>query len=399
MTPQEHPSVHPLYSEYAQQRERSGLCITKAAGGPRYCLYRFADVSAALKDARFGAAPAPESLLRALRWTGFGFLSKIIESGLLIALNPPDHTRMRKIIEPFFSGRMMELMKPRVEETIDALLTRVRIAGRFDLIADVAVPLPTQMIAEIFGFPKDDLPLLKRWSDDLAPLIDSDLQRSSWIRRLKAFLGFRSRVKQLVSLRRQVPKPDLLSALAEAQYGSGDLTENEVVGTAIFVLTAGHATTAHLIGSAIYLLLNHRHEFNRLKEDPSLVDRVVEETLRLESPIQRTGRVLREDIELQGQRIPRGAKIRLMLGSANRDPRQFSNPDHFDPSRAEGRHVGFGGGIHQCIGLHLARLEARLVINALLQRFPNLIADPQELRWVSGTKFRGLSRFLVRAVV
>lgn len=387
-----------IYRDYAEHRERAAVHVTEAVGGARYCLYRYADVAAALKDRRFGAAPAPAPLLRALRWTGFGSLATVFESGLLVALNPPDHTRLRRIIDPFFSGKAAELMKPLVQETIEQLLAEVQPTGRFDLIADFAAPLPTRVIAEVFGFPKEDLPRLKQWSADLASLIDSDFQRTAWMRRLSAFFGFRRRIRQLIAFRRHAPAKDLLSTLAHARHVTGDLSEAELVGTTIFVLTAGHATTTHLIGSAAQLLLSHPRELDRLREDPGLVDQATEEAIRLETPIQRTGRVLLEDVEVQGQRIRRGAKIRLMLGSANRDPRRFENPDRFDLLRADSRrHVGFGGGIHQCLGLHLARLETRLAIGALVSRFPGLALVGEETRWVEGTKFRGPSRLVVRA--
>jgi pimeloyl-[acyl-carrier protein] synthase len=290
------------------------------------------------------------------------------------------------------SGRL----KQRVEEIAEQLLEHVHKLGQFDLIADFAAPLPVRIITELIGFPQSDLGQLKQWTDDLAPLIDSDLQRSAFRRRITAFLRFRRRVQELIKERWCEPQRDLLSALARAHYGTGELSQAEIVGTAIFVLTAGHATTTHLIGTGIQSLLNHRRELNRLRTDPSLIGRAIEEMVRFNSPIQRTGRVLLEEIELHGQRIPRGSKVRLMVGVANRDPRRFKNPDQFDILRSRNTHVGFGGGIHQCIGLQLARIEASVAIGALVQRFPRLTRLNDEVQWVKGTKFRGLAKFAVK---
>lgn len=385
-----------LYQEYHERREKAGVHEIEAAGGKRYSLYRYADVASAFKDIRFGAAPASPWILRALRWSGLGFLAQVVEKGLLIALNPPEHTRLRKIIEPFFTGRAVDQMKSRVCEQVEALLAPVLPGQEVDLIAQFAAPLPTRIIAELIGFPPSDFERLKRWSDDLAPLIDSDLQRSALPRRIRAFLGFRRRVKEIIQERWRDPQEDLLTALAKAHYGEQRLTEAEVVGTAIFVLTAGHATTAHLIGSCLNVLLDRPDIARQLRDDLRLVDRLIEETLRLESPLQRTGRVLLEDVVIEGRRIPRGAKIRLVMGSANRDPRRFSHPEQFDLMRADNRHLGFGSGIHQCVGLQLTRLEARIAIGELLQRFSTFERVEPQRHWIPGTKFRGLTHLKVK---
>ena len=391
----ERVTVDPYYREHSEYHERARVHVVNAAGGPRYCLSRYIDVANAFKDPRFGAAPAPLNLRRALRWIGLGSIADVVEFGIVVAVNPPDHTRLRKVMEPFFRGRERRL-KQRVDEITKQLLAPVQNQGGFDLIADFAAPLPIRIITELVGFPQSELSQLKQWSNDLAPLVDSDLQRSAFARGITAFLGFRRHVKELIRKRWREPRGDLLSALAHAHYVTGDLSQAEIVGTAAFVLIAGHATTTHLIGTGILSLLNFPQELNRLRSDPSLIGRAVEEMVRFNSPIQRTGRVLLEDIELHGQRIPRGSKVRLLIGAANRDPRRFENPEQFDILRARNNHVGFGGGIHQCIGLQLARIEAGIAISALVQRFPKLSRLTEEIRWVKGTKFRGLTEFVVK---
>lgn len=385
-----------FYQQNSELREGEALQVIDATGGPRYCLYRYEDVLAALKDSRFEAAPAPSSFLRILRWIGLGVLANTLESGILISLNPPDHTRMRNVIEPFFRGRAMAAWKPRVEANIEHLLDHISQSGQFDLVSDFAAPLPTRVIAEIFGFPEEDMALLQQCSDNIAPLLDSDLYRSALVRRLTAFLKFRRRVIQLVKERHCEPREDLLSTLAHAYLVTGELSKDEVVGMAVFVFTAGHETTKNLISSCVLILLKHPEILAQVRENPGLIDRVVEETLRLEGPVQRTARVLREEVELHGQRVPCGAKIRLMIGAANRDPRHFDNPDQFDIARSDKQHLGFGGGIHHCIGLRLGRLETSIAIGAIFQRFPGLKLVNEECRWGISTKLRGLSELIVQ---
>jgi len=382
--------------DFSGNFENSRVHVVNAAGGPRFCLDRYDDVLAAFKDRRFGAAPASPALLRALRWTGFGSIAAVVESGLLVALNPPDHTKLRKIVDPFFRSLETDGLKLRVQGIIDQLVCNIDKASHFDLVADFAAPLPTQIITELIGFPESDVAQLKQWTSALAPLIDSDLQRAELVQRMKAFSAFRRRVESLIKDRLRDPREDLLSKLAHAHYVTGELSQAEIVGTAMFVLSAGHATTTHLIGTGVLSLLEHPRELDRLRDDMSLIDGAVDEMIRFNSPIQRTGRVLLEEIEIRDQRIPRRAKVRLMIGEANRDPRRFENPARFDILRPRNRHVGFGGGIHQCIGLHLARVEARMAIAALIQRFPGLTRAGDQTRWIHGTKFRGLAELALR---
>ena len=370
--------------------------IVKGPGGSRFCLDRRDDVAAAFKDKRLGAATAPRHLLHALRWTGLGSVADVGASGLMVALNPPDHTRLRKVVDPVFRGVEGEAMARRIKNLADELAARIPKSGDFDLISDFAAPLPTRIVTELIGFPQTDLAKLKLWTEALAPLIDSELQNASFTRSILAFLGFRRRVMVLIKQRLHEPRGDLLSKLAHAHFVTGDLSEPEVVGTAVFVLTAGHATTTHLIGTGVLTLLQHPEQWERLRDDPTLIDSAVEEMIRFNSPIQHTGRVALEDIDFDGRHIPRNAKIRLMIARANRDPRRFDSPDAFDIARAKNRHVGFGGGIHQCIGLQLARLETRIAILTLIDRFPHLKRASHQLHWVKGKKFRGLKELPLR---
>ena len=214
---------------------------------------------------------------------------------------------------------------------------------------------------------------------------------------LIAFFRFRGRVLRLVAERKDNPKDDLLSALAGAHHGTGTLTRDEVVGAATLTLTAGHVTTRHLLTNSVHLLLQNPDVLAQAQQDPTGFDKITEEAIRLLSPLQTTGRVTTQDVEVAGRKIPAGSKIRLFLGAANHDPRRFKNPDKFDTERPNPRHLGFGGGIHYCIGIHLARVEVRIALRELFRRFPNLAAVDDGVKWGASRKFPGIATFRVRA--
>jgi cytochrome P450 len=385
------------YSEYARLREAAQVQVTEAAAGPRFCLYRYDDVLRALQDRRFGAARAAPLFTRALRLGGFSGLADVVESGVLVNLDPPHHTRLRRVVGRFFRRSSIAGLRARIEAIAHGLIDALPCDDAFDLVEHYAAPLPIMVIAELFGFPEEDLPRLKAWSDDLTPLIDSDLQLASLVRAVRAFDQFRTHVDAAIEARRRDPREDLLSALAHARHVTAELTAAECAGTAAFVLAAGHETTTHVIASGMLTLLEHPQELERLRDHPDRVTGAVEEMLRFESPIQRTGRVLHEEIDIGGRKIPKGAKIRLVIGAANRDPRRFVDPDRFDIGRTDNPHLAFGAGPHHCMGSSLARLELDIALNTLLQRMPRLRRDARPPEWMPGTKVRGLRRLPVKA--
>ena len=384
-----------LFDEYAKQREQAPIHIVDAPGGHRHCIYRYDDVAAAFKDQRFGGARTPPHVLRILRWIGLSTLANAAEQGFYASLDAPDHTRIRKVMDPTFAPRSVKAREPRITEIVGQFLVRLDGRREFDVVSDFAAPLPAWVIADLYGFPPPERDAVRRWTDDLLPMVDPEIRKNTFLRSLRAFFKFRGRVLQLTKLRKDDPRDDLLSALAEAYHRSGTINRDEMIGSAALALTAGHVTTRHLLTNCVRLLLENPAVLDQAKQNPELYETVVEESARLLSPIQTTGRVMAEDVELADQTIPRGAKVRLFIGAANHDPRRFENPESFDVDRAVGRHLGFGGGIHYCIGIHLARLEVKIALTELFRRFPNLRAVEGELQWGASRKFLGMSRFMV----
>ncbi|MEO0676351.1 MAG: cytochrome P450 [Pseudomonadota bacterium] len=385
-----------LFDEYADRREEASIQIVDAPGGERHCIYRYEDVSAALKDKRFGGAKTPPNVLKLLRRIGLSALANAAEHGFFASLDAPDHTRVRKVMDPTFAPRSVKARAPQITQIVHQFLDRLEGRAEFDLVADFAAPLPAWVIADLFGFPEEETDAVRRWTDDLLPMVDPEIRKNALLRSLWAFFKFRGRVIQIAKLRKDDPRDDLLSALAEAHHKTATITRDEMIGSAALALTAGHVTTRHLLTNCVRLLLDNPAVLERAQADPELYGVVVEESARLLSPLQTTGRVTTEEVELADQTIPQGAKVRLFIGAANHDPRRFEAPAAFDVDRGAGRHLGFGGGIHYCIGIHLARLEVKIALTELFRRFPDLRAVDDELDWGASRKFLGMTEFRVQ---
>lgn len=379
-----------LYENYRQLREASAVHVLDAPGGRRYCVLRYHDVAAAFKDPRLRAAKLPPAILNALRRIGLGSFATIADTGVMVTLDPPEHTRLRHLVEGFFRNRTIRTWHERVEALADELLDRCGKRRQMDIVTNYAALLPTMVITQLMGFPREDHLRLKRWSDDLAPMLDTDLQVLGLARAGRALVAFREYLAHVVEQRRRVPRDDLVSTLVHTESGDDPLDESELLGMCVFILGAGHVTTRNLIANGVLSLIRYPDQMARLRAQPALLESTVEEVLRFESPIQRTGRVLSEDVQLDDTLIPAGAAVRLMIGSANRDPRRFANPDTLDIGREDNRHVGFGGGAHACLGLHLARLEGQVALGALLRRFSRIKLATNSLTWIPGEKLRGL---------
>ncbi|MEM6728417.1 MAG: cytochrome P450 [Pseudomonadota bacterium] len=386
-----------LFDENAKLREQSPVHIVDGPGGLRYGIYGFDEVSAALKDRRFGAPQLPGRVLRLLRLVGLSALANAAEFGFFASLNAPDHTRVRKVMDPTFSPRAVKAREPQIRATVTEFLDRLEGRDTFDLVADFAAPLPAWIIADVFGFPPEERDAVRRWTDDLLPIVDAETRRNALVRSVMAFFRFRRRVLAIVRKRKDDPRDDLLSSLSEAYLKTRTITRDELVGSAALALTAGHVTTRHLLTNCVRLLLQNPDALARALSDDAALETVIEETTRLLSPIQTTGRVTTEEVDVAGHKIPKGAKIRLFLGSANHDARRFERPREIDVDQRVRRHLGYGGGIHFCLGIHLARVEVRIAIKELFRRFPNLAAIEEDVTWGRSTKFLGVERFPVHA--
>jgi cytochrome P450 len=369
---------------------------TESGGGTYFETDSYHEVNTLLKDKRIGSPPAPSLLLRVLRVIGLRSLANAVEHGFMVLHNPPSHTRLRKVVEPFFVRRAVDAMEPEILRVVTKLLDSVADKPEFDLVDEVAMRLPTLVVSGIFGFAEDDADWLNKTATNLAPLGDQELHRRHVIPGARSFLQFRRRVLELVKDRHKNPRADFLTALAEAHYAPGGMTEDEIVGTAAMVFTAGHTTTAYLITSCILMLAENPEVMVRVRANPEDIDKVVEEVLRLHSPIQRVARMALDDIEMPDRVIRKGTVMRLSIAGANRDSDRYGNAGEMDLDRPTTHHLAFAAGAHFCFGLHLARLETRIILNEMIDRFPNLSVPPQDIRWRHGTKFHGLDHLKVR---
>jgi pimeloyl-[acyl-carrier protein] synthase len=285
--------------------------------------------------------------------------------------DPPDHTRLRGLVSQAFTPRVIERMRPHIEDIVNRLLDRVQNANALDMIADLAYPLPVTVICEMLGVPTDAHSGIHQWSKDLARSLDAlgmPTDEDVLTRGRAAQQAMLDYFRDLIRERRQTPRDDLLSLLIAAEEQGDRLTEGELLITCILLFVAGHETTVNLIGNGVLALLNHPEEFAKLRSEPALLPAAVEELLRYDSPVQRTGRITDTDVELDGRKIPKGSLVVTAIGAANRDPAHFPDPDRLNITRRDNRHVAFGFGIHFCLGAphidrrrHGARLERYLL--------------------------------------
>jgi cytochrome P450 len=353
---------------------------------------RYDDVARALRDPRWRRTPPDGSNVG---WgSGLPAISSVMSS-LFLMMDPPDHTRLRGLVNRAFTPAAVAAMEARIREIVGERLDTIADRPAFDLIADFAFPLPATVIAEMLGVPTEDIARFKRWSDSFAVLLDFapdidvlELEQS--------MMEFAAWIRGLAAARRADPQDDLLSALVE-HHGGDALTEGELVATVILLIAAGHETTTNLIGNGVLHLLRNPEQLERLRADHSLAGTMVEEILRLEPPVQATSRIAGEAITDYGLPIEPGQEVLLSLAAGNRDPAVFEAPDSFDIGRSPNRHLAFGLGPHFCIGSPLARLQGRIALVALVDRFPGLQLADDALTpaWRQSLVFRGLERLIV----
>jgi len=398
------PLVHPLvrsvrewpYPLYRRLRENDPVHRSRAISG--WFLFRHADCLAVLRDQRFSADDRNfVGYARQRSWEiadGLADPDQPDEPPML-RRDPPDHTRLRRLVSKAFTPRAIERLRARVETLTEELLDRLARQGTFDLIHDFAVPLPVTVIAEMLGIPSADFVMFKRWSDHLVGFLDPLASPGPEV--LRATIEeFDAYMMRLADVRRREPADDLLSALVQAEEQGDRLSPQELQGTIALLLAAGNETTTNLIGNGVLALLRHPEQLARLHAEPGIADRAVEELLRWDSPVQLTMRIPTEPIELAGVRFEPHQAVVVVLGSANHDPVAFPRPDVLDVAREPVEHVAFGYGIHFCLGAQLARLEGEVALRELARRFPNMqLADAQP-RWRRLTFLRGVETLPLR---
>ncbi|MEH6948470.1 cytochrome P450 [Bacillus sp. JJ634] len=320
---------------------------------------------------------------------------KNIQNDMMLFKNQHDHKRLRMLVSKVFSPSVVENYRPYIEETVNDLLNKVQNKRQMDIVTDFAFPLASLIIAKILGVPSEERNQFREWAVSLIETIDFTRTRGTLVNGNDTTMLLIVYFKKLIKKRKQAPQDDLISMLIrEEQYGD-QLTDEELLATCILLVIAGHETTVNLISNSILTLLNHPEQLRMLKENPLLIKTAVEEFLRYESPTQMTARIALEDIELNGVTIKKGEQVYIMLGAANRDPKKFVEPNVLDITRNLNPHLAFGYGIHFCLGSSLARLEAQIAIQTLLQQMEHLQLATSDLQWRKLIGFRSLKELLV----
>ncbi|MEU5533302.1 cytochrome P450 [Streptomyces sp. NPDC020362] len=361
------------YPAYAELRARGR--VIRYEPTDQWLVPHHADVSALLRDRRLGrtyqhrfthedfgrSAPPPEH-------EPFHTLN---DHGML-DLEPPDHTRIRRLVSKAFTPRTVERLKPYVQGLAGELVERLVEAGGGDLLADVAEPLPVAVIAEMLGIPEADRAQLRPWSADICGMYELNPSQETAARAVRASAEFSEYLRDLIAARRKEAGDDLISGLIAAHDEGDRLTEQEMISTAVLLLNAGHEATVNATVNGWYALFRNPDQLAALRADRSLIPSAIEELMRYDTPLQLFERWVLEDIEIDGTVIPRGAEIAMLFGSANHDPEVFQAPDKLDLTRADNPHISFSAGIHYCIGAPLARIELAASMTALLEKAPAL---------------------------
>ena len=368
------------YPTLSRLREAAPVFRNERTG--HWMLTRFADVHETLRDRRLGRVyhhrytaaefgqPEPDP-----RWAAF----HQHERWSLLSLEPPDHTRIRRLVSKVFTPRSVAALEPAVCALSRELAGKCREMGAFDLLADYAQPFSVAVICSVLGMPRGDARRLLDWSHAIVKMYElrsSDETRARADRAAGELVDY---TKALIEAKRRVPDGSLISDLVEVVDGGDRLTDDEIVSTAVVLLEAGHEATVNTLGNGMRALLVHRRQWQRLIDgevDPAVA---VEELLRYDSPLQMFDRwVLEPGLEIAGQPMAVGDRVAMLFGSAQRDPRRFDDPDRFDVGRGDPAHIGFGGGIHYCVGAPLARMELAIALSDLVQALPGveMTAEP-----------------------
>jgi cytochrome P450 len=384
------------YPAYAELRGRGPIHRYEPTN--QWLIPRYEDVNALLRDRRFGRTylhlashgemgrPDDPDYTEPFWW--------LIRNGIL-DMEPPDHTRVRRLVAKAFTPRRVEELRPTVQSIMDSLIDQVAGVGEVDLISRLAEPLPVTVIAELLGIPEADRHHLRPWSAEICRMYELHPTEEDGRAASKAALEFAGYLRDLIRERRAHPTADLISGLVEVVDQGDRLTEDEMIGTCVLLLNAGHEATVNVTGNGWWTLFRNPDQLELLRGDHSLLPRAVEELMRYDTPLQMFERWVLEDVEIHGVSVPKGSELALLFGSANRDPDAFDRPDELDITRERNAHMSFGAGIHFCLGAPLARVELQTSFGTLLRRFPRmeLVEEP---RWKPAYIIRGLRELRVR---
>jgi len=383
---------------YAQMHEGGPLHLLDVDGQwGAWAIFSHAECSSIAKDPRLSAKRAQQmlALLPPASQSEFRELARMLNLWLIF-MDAPEHTRLRKLLNKGFAPAAVEGLRPRVEAIVDGMLKPFARGSTVELMQEFANPMPVRIISEMLGVPQELHDTFVNWSRAIAVFRGNPERTVEQTRAAQdALIAMTDFFRKAVAERRRNKGNDLISLLIDIEEDGEVLTEEELYAQCIALLFAGHETTRNLIGNGMYTLLKHPQQTAELREKPELIRSAVEEILRYESPVQFTARVLKEDIEVCGQRIPKRWSILCMLGAANRDPKQFREPNQLDLKRLNNQHLAFSAGPHFCIGNQLARLEGQVALLNLVQRFPEMRLTGPRPEWAPTFGFRGLKSLAV----
>lgn len=381
------------YPTYARLHEEGPLHYLDVGGKwAVWSVFSHAECSSIAKDPRCSAKRAQQMLLPLplSRQSEFSELARML-SLWLIFMDPPEHTRLRKLLNKGFSPSVVDSLRPQVEDIVERMLKPLERGSEVELMRQFANPLPVRIILEMLGIPQELHAAFVDWSRAIAVFRGSPDRTVEQARAAQdALIALTDFFRKTVAERRRNKGNDLISLLIDIEEEGEVLTEEELYAQCTALLFAGHETTRNLIGNGMYTLLRNPREAVELRDNPEMIRSAVEELLRYESPVQFTARVLKEDIEICGQHIPKKWTILCMLGAANRDPKQFEEPNQLNLKRLNNQHLAFSAGPHFCIGSQLARLEAQVALSNLLRRFPEMKLIGPRPEWASTFGLRGL---------
>ena len=382
--------VQDPYPVYAALRARATVHRSRLMNA--WLVARHADADAILRDHRnFASDPRRGTLTRHQQ----AILPPADEFTLLL-IDPPDHTRLRALVNKAFTSRAVGALEARIRATMAALLDAIDDPGGFDLMTAVAQPLPIIVIAEMLGVPAGDRDRFRLWSAQRARLLEPTASLRDRAIAQDAQQGFDAYFREIIAMRRREPRDDILSALAHAEDGGERLSEREMLNILRLLLIAGNETTTNLIGNGMLALLDNPDQLARLRADPDLLPTAVVELMRFEPPVQMTFRRVRADCAVNAIEFRARDNIAVLIGAANRDPDVFEEPDRLDVGRAPCPHLSLGRGIHHCLGAQLARLEGRIAFEMLLERFARIDLLGGRPRFRDGILLRGLEALPLR---
>jgi cytochrome P450 len=377
------------YDTFALMRENDPLCWHEQMGV--WFVTRYQDVHAISRDHRRFSSDRVDAFVP----PGTDEKTQAVRrffTDWMVFTDPPEHTRLRKLVSRAFAPRSIAMLESYTRRVVDEALDRVNGQDQIDIIGDFGFPVPSRVIAHMLGVAPDRVDDFKQWSHDIMrlPELTGDTEENLTItyratRRLEAYF------RELIAQRRAQPAEDLLSLMVQANEDDSVLSDQELMAHCALLLIAGHETTTNLIGNATLALLRNPGELARLRAQPDLSASAVEEFLRYDAPVAAIPRMAKEDVQLSGGVVAAGSVVMAVLPAANRDPAVFTDPDRLDVGRGDPRHLGFGGGLHACIGAALARMETRIAMTSLLARYPRMELAVSEPSHLVGWVIRGLT--------